>query len=115
MRHLISRSQNHPDVRPGYDGYLTNQTINGLISNQQNGSVVLLEHRFFGLSNPKPDLSEESLQLLTIEQAIEDFEYFMFNVKLPQPNGDQLQPGKAPWILTGGSYAGALTSWTIVK
>lgn len=31
------------------------------------------------------------------------------------PHGDELTPDKAPWILIGGSYAGALTSWTMVK
>lgn len=99
----------------GYSGYLTNLTINGLIAQQQNGSTVLVEHRFYGLSNPLPDLSVKSLQLHTIQQAIEDLVYFAQNVHLPMPGGDQVSPDKAPWILVGGSYAGALTSWTMVK
>lgn len=75
----------------------------------------MLEHRFFGFSNPRPDLTVKSLQLLNIQQAIDDLAYFANNVKLPMPGGDKVQPGRAPWILVGGSYSGALTSWTVVK
>ncbi|KAF4600111.1 hypothetical protein EYR40_007217 [Pleurotus pulmonarius] len=98
----------------GYVGYLTNTTINGILAQQENGATIILEHRFFGLSNPKPDLSDESLKLHTIEQAIEDIDYFARNVKLPMPGGDQVQPGKAPWIMIGGSYPGALTAYAMV-
>lgn len=98
----------------GYDGYLTNRTINGQIAQQQNGSTIVLEHRFYGLSNPYPDLSGDSLKLHTIDQAIEDLIYFANNVDLPMPSGGQVGPDNAPWILVGGSYSGALTSWTMV-
>ncbi|KAJ7228229.1 serine carboxypeptidase S28-domain-containing protein, partial [Mycena pura] len=98
-----------------YTGYLTNATINGQIAQQQSGAAVVLEHRFYGLSNPLPDLSVESLQLHTIQQAIDDLEYFTKNVVLPMPNGDNLKPATTPWILVGGSYSGALTSWTMVN
>ena len=99
----------------GYDGYLTNRTINGLIAQQQNGSTIVLEHRFYGYSNPYPDLTVNSLKVHTIQQAIDDLVYFAENVKLPMPNGDQVGPDNAPWILVGGSYSGALTSWTLVE
>ncbi|KAF5358904.1 hypothetical protein D9758_004828 [Tetrapyrgos nigripes] len=99
-----------------YSGYLTNRTITGTTAQRNNGSVIILEHRFYGLSNPKPDLSGKSLQgLHTLQQAIDDLEYFAFNVKLPQPDGENVSPDKAPWILEGGSYSGALTSWTMVN
>lgn len=90
----------------GYDGYLTNETINGLIAEQQNGSTIVLEHRYYGLSNPFNNLSETSLRFHTIQQAIDDLEYFAKNVDLPMPDGDDLAPGKAPWVLIGGSYSG---------
>ncbi|KAG5733082.1 putative serine protease K12H4.7 [Termitomyces sp. T112] len=99
----------------GYFTYLTNSTINGQIAQQQNASVVILEHRFFGFSNPRPDLTVESLKLLTLQQAIDDLVYFAQNVNLPMPGGDNVGPDAAPWILTGGSYSGALTSWTMVN
>lgn len=46
---------------------------------------------------------------------MDDLVYFAQNVKLPMPGGDQVAPGKAPWVLIGGSYAGALTAWTVAK
>ncbi|KAJ7771109.1 peptidase S28 [Mycena maculata] len=98
-----------------YFGYLTNETINGQIAQQQNGAAVVLEHRFYGLSNPFPNLSVQSLQLHTIQQAIDDLEYFTQNAVLPMPNGDKVTPATTPWILVGGSYSGALTSWTMVN
>ncbi|OJT07638.1 hypothetical protein TRAPUB_1498 [Trametes pubescens] len=97
----------------GYYDYLTNATINGQIAQKLNGATVILEHRFFGNSNPMPDLSVQSLRVHTVQQAIDDLVYFAQNVNLPMPGGDQLATGKAPWILTGGSYGGALVSYTM--
>ncbi|KAH9833657.1 peptidase S28 [Rhodofomes roseus] len=99
----------------GYYGYLTNGTINGQIAQQQNGATIVVEHRFYGYSNPYNNLSVESLQLHTIQQAIDDLVYFAYNVDLPMPGGDSVEPGEAPWVLIGGSYSGALTSWTMVN
>ncbi|KAK7014785.1 hypothetical protein VNI00_019258 [Paramarasmius palmivorus] len=94
---------------------LTNSSIMGQFAQKFNGATIVLEHRFFGDSNPQPDLSEKSLKYLTIQQAMNDLVYFAKNVKLPMPGGDQVPPNKVPWILVGGSYAGALTAWTMAK
>ncbi|KZV68146.1 peptidase S28 [Peniophora sp. CONT] len=91
-----------------YTGYLTNLTINGQIAQQHGGATVVLEHRFFGQSNPYDNLTSESLQVLTLEQSIDDLEYFVKNVKVPAPIAE---PSTAPWVLVGGSYSGALTAW----
>ncbi|PPQ74362.1 hypothetical protein CVT24_000656 [Panaeolus cyanescens] len=99
----------------GYSGYLSNRTITGMIAQQQNGSVIVLEHRFYGLSNPYPDLSVKSFRVHTIQQAIDDLEYFAKNVNLPQPDGDKVTPDRAPWVFVGGSYPGALVSWSVVN
>ncbi|KAF9219959.1 hypothetical protein BS17DRAFT_716083 [Gyrodon lividus] len=99
----------------GYEGYLTNDTINGMIAQQQHGAAVLVEHRFFGYSNPYDNLTSQSLELLTIQQAIDDLVYFAQNADLPMPGGDNVKPDTTPWILIGGSYSGALTSWTMVN
>ncbi|KAG1787150.1 serine carboxypeptidase S28-domain-containing protein [Suillus plorans] len=99
----------------GSEALTTNETINGLIAQQQNGAVIDIEHRFFGYSNPYDNLTSQSLALLTIQQAIDDLEYFANTADLPMPGGDAVKPGQAPWILTGGSYAGALTGWTMVN
>ncbi|KAH9839143.1 peptidase S28 [Rhodofomes roseus] len=99
----------------GYTGYLTNRTVNGMVAQELNGATIVIEHRYYGLSNPYNNLSVESLKYHTIEQAVNDLEYFAYNVKLPMPGGDQVTPDDAPWILIGGSYAGALTAFTKVN
>lgn len=53
----------------------------GQIAQATNGASVVLEHRFFGLSNPGPDLSARSLATHTLDQAIADLVYFVNNVK----------------------------------
>ena len=91
-----------------YTFFLTNETFNGQIAQQQNGAMIVLEHRYYGLSNPFNNLSTASLQFHTIQQAIDDLVYFANNVKLPQPDGGDVTPDKAPWVLVGGSYSGKL-------
>ncbi|KAL0063138.1 hypothetical protein AAF712_009928 [Marasmius tenuissimus] len=93
---------------------LTNRSVTGYMAQMLNGTTVLLEHRFYGLSNPIDDLKGSTLaKYHTIEQAVEDLEYFAKNVKLPMENGGEIAPGMAPWLLTGCSYMGALTAWTM--
>lgn len=99
----------------GYEFLLTDQSINGLIAQQQHGATIVLEHRYYGYSNPYIDLSTESLRYHTIQQAIDDLEYFAYNVELAMPGGNNVTPADASWILTGCSYAGALTSFPKVK
>ncbi|KAF5313669.1 hypothetical protein D9611_010202 [Ephemerocybe angulata] len=94
---------------------LTNASMSGFIAQATNGAVINLEHRFYGKSMPFADMSVKSLQVHTVEQAIEDLVYFAQNVQLAMPGGktDAVRPHKIPWILLGGSYSGALTSWTL--
>ena len=89
--------------------------MTGLIAQRQGGANIILEHRHYELSVPFGNLSEASLRYYTLEQVIDDFEYFANNVVLPMPGGDQVKPSQAPWVLAGGSYSGALTAWTMLK
>lgn len=106
--------------------------MTGYLAQINRGAAVVLEHRFFGMSNPYNDLSEASLAVLTVDQAIADIVYFANNVQLPMPHGDKAGPYDLPWVLIGGeprfslphgrsltiphlpgSYPGALTTWTM--
>ncbi|KAI9446834.1 peptidase S28 [Lactarius indigo] len=97
----------------GRTGYLTNLTMTGQIAKQQNGATIMIEHRFYGLSNPYPDLSVASFRYHTIDQAINDLAFFAKNATLPFPGGDKVSPTYAPWVLVGGSYSGALAAFTL--
>lgn len=75
-------------------------------------ACVVLEHRYFGESRPYEDLSEKSLERLTIQQSIDDLAYFAQKVKLPAPVG-WAHPDKNPWIIVGVGYAGKLDQYAI--
>ena len=89
-----------------YTAYLTNETINGMVAQQQHGATIIIEHRFFGSSNPYSNLTSQSLELLTVQQAIDDLVYFAQTVDLPMPGGNNVKPDTTPWVLIGGSYSG---------
>ncbi|KAF9044514.1 hypothetical protein BDZ89DRAFT_1058999 [Hymenopellis radicata] len=97
---------------PDFWHHLTpNNSIVSLVAQATTGASIVLEHRFFGQSNPYPDLSEQSLKYLTLQQNIDDMVYLAQNIVLPMEGGDSVGPDKAPWILFGGSYPGAVVNW----
>ncbi|KAF2815716.1 uncharacterized protein BDZ99DRAFT_514359 [Mytilinidion resinicola] len=88
------------------------QQTTGVIAEAIGATVVVIEHRYWGVSSPFDDLSTENLQYLTLKNSIADLVLFTKIVKLPfDPHGTS-QAHRAPWVLAGGSYSGALTAWT---
>lgn len=79
-----------------------------------NGLGVILEHRYYGTSMPVPNLSLENLRFLSTEQALAEIDYFARNVKFEGIDADLTAP-KTPWIVYGGSYAGAQAAFARVK
>ncbi|EFX03631.1 extracelular serine peptidase [Grosmannia clavigera kw1407] len=74
------------------------------------GLAVILEHRYYGASFPLSDLSTASLRFLRTEQALADTAYFARHVRFP--GLAHTTPGSdAPWIIYGGSYAGAFAAF----
>eukprot|EP01102_Stenamoeba_stenopodia_P005419 TRINITY_DN1604_c0_g1_i1.p1 TRINITY_DN1604_c0_g1~~TRINITY_DN1604_c0_g1_i1.p1 ORF type:complete len:506 (-),score=118.22 TRINITY_DN1604_c0_g1_i1:26-1468(-) len=74
-----------------------------------NAMYISLEHRFYGESNPLPDLHTDSLKYLTSQQALADAAYFIewFNSTMTTPTGS--------WVVFGCSYSGALSAWFRLK
>ena len=91
--------------------YLTNQRITGYFAENVAGAVVILEHRYWGESSPYPDLTVPHLKYLTVDQALRDIIYFAENWVPPFDLSGKSHPRRAPWVLTGGSYPGALAGW----
>ncbi|TQS33641.1 hypothetical protein Golomagni_06006, partial [Golovinomyces magnicellulatus] len=105
---LFAPGENAAD---GYQGYTTNRTITGAFAQAIGGGAVMFEHRYWGDSSPYDKLTTKNLQHLTLDNAIQDLVYFAKNVKLPfDPKGTST-PDKAPWVLSGCSYSGAVTAW----
>lgn len=78
------------------------------------GLGVILEHRYYGKSFPVDDLTTENLRFLSTEQALAEVDYFARNVKFEGIDADLTAP-KTPWIVYGGSYAGAQAAFLRVQ
>ncbi|RMZ68447.1 extracelular serine carboxypeptidase [Pyrenophora seminiperda CCB06] len=70
------------------------------------GMGVILEHRYYGKSFPVPDLTTKNMRFLSTEQALAEIDYFARNVKFEGIDADLTAPN-TPWVVYGGSYAGA--------
>ena len=64
---------------------------------------VALEHRYYGLSQPFPELTVKNLQYLNTENALLDLSRF-------QKWAQEKYNLHGPWIVIGGSYAGNLSA-----
>ena len=69
----------------------------------------VLEHRYYGESQPFNDWSVESLKYLNSTMALADLDYFIKskNIELREKHG----VGVRKWMSIGGSYPGALSAW----
>ncbi|KAM3458307.1 hypothetical protein MY3296_000513 [Beauveria thailandica] len=74
------------------------------------GIVLVLEHRYYGTSFPVPDLSRDNYRFLTTEQAVADAAYLAQHAKFPGFEHANLTSANTPWIIYGGSYAGAFAA-----
>ncbi|RUS20378.1 peptidase S28 [Endogone sp. FLAS-F59071] len=93
-----------------YVGYLSGGETS-LLAEKLGGVVVVYEHRYYGQSNPVPDLSSQNMIYLNLEQSLADMAYFMQSVEI-KINGVALPPApKTPWIPISASYPGALSAW----
>ena len=77
-----------------------------------NGLGVILENRYYGESYPFNTSTTDELAYLTTEQTIADNAYFAKYATFPGIKGNISAPG-TPWILYGGSLAGAQTAFSI--
>lgn len=76
------------------------------------GVGIVLEHRYYGTSHPFSQLTKENFRFLSVEQALADNAYFAKNIKFPGLEHLNLTAPGTPWIIYGGSYAGAIAALT---
>ena len=69
----------------------------------------VLEHRYYGASQPFPDWSVENLKYLNSTYALADIDYFIKNKTVEINN--IYGKGNRKWMTIGGSYPGALSAW----
>jgi len=70
---------------------------------------VGIEHRYYGQSQPRPDLSTDNLQWLTSQQALADAAELILYVR------EKYKAYKSPIITFGCSYSGALAAFFRIK
>jgi serine protease 16 len=93
---------------------------------EENGAlIVALEHRFYGVSYPTPDMSTENLKYLSSDQALGDLARFIDYISSLSP--DSVDSNASPplevkadhssskWVSFGGSYPGSLATWLKLK
>ncbi|KAJ1647595.1 hypothetical protein LPJ64_001053 [Coemansia asiatica] len=106
-------------VTPGETSISTYYTDGSYFTNlaqQTNGLVVAVEHRFYGGSNPMPDLSGSSLKFHTIDNVLEDFASFARAAKSDPASVFPVDVSdNSKIIFGGGSYAGAIAAWMRAK
>ncbi|CZR60321.1 related to serine protease [Phialocephala subalpina] len=95
-----------------FTGYLGTATLTGQYAEAVGGAGIVIEHRYWGNSSPFTDLTSANLTYHTVKQAVADMNYFAKNAKLPFDTTGGSNADKAPWVLVGGSYSGALSAWT---
>lgn len=74
-----------------------------MVGADQEALLLVLEHRFYGDSQPFDDWSLDSLRYLNTEQSLADLAYFIGSVNKDSP--------ARPTIVIGGSYPGAMSAW----
>jgi len=76
---------------------------------KENGAAMfLLEHRYYGQSQPTEDMSTENMRYLSSRQGLEDLGHFMTAM-----NDKHDLTGS--WITFGGSYPGSLSAWMSLR
>jgi len=82
------------------------------IAENLGAKYIVLEHRYYGDSQPMPNWSLENLRFLTHDQALADIAYFIesTNSEIYKNNNIHVK-----WIIIGGSYAGGLAAWFRLK
>ncbi|KAK4160176.1 serine carboxypeptidase S28-domain-containing protein [Cladorrhinum sp. PSN259] len=95
--------------------YFTSARLTGRMAKEMGGAVLIMEHRYWGESSPYQNLTVKNLQYLTLDNSLKDIPYLAKNIKLPFDESGASAPDKAPWVFTGGSYAGALSGWLAAR
>jgi thymus-specific serine protease len=81
-----------------------------VLAERHRALIVAVEHRFYGLSQPAPDLSTEYLsKYLSSEQALADLVTFRSYIS------ELFGLTRNKWLTFGGSYPGMLAAWSRSK
>ena len=75
-----------------------------VLAEKHKADIFVLEHRYYGASQPFADWSLKNMTYLTVNQALADIAHFI------QTRNEEFGEVKK-WVVVGGSYPGALAAW----
>ncbi len=78
------------------------------LSKEHKGLLYVLEHRYYGKSQPFNTWENWALHYLTVDNALADMAAFLSEIKA---NLTASSTNKVKIITIGGSYPGALSAW----
>lgn len=90
----------------------SNQNSNSYVSylaKKYNALLVVHEHRYYGMSQPKADWTTDNLKWLNTDQALADVAKFA--TTMSEQLAEKYKVPVKRWLVIGGSYPGALVSW----
>lgn len=90
------------------DMLTTGQMYN--MAKKVNGTLIAVEHRYYGESRPTSDMSTENLAYLSVDQALSDLAHFIIEKKRKN-----IWLRNSGIILVGGSYGGTMATWFMQK
>jgi len=95
-------------------GVRSDRQFPAVLAKEFKGIIFVLEHRFYGESQPfgVDSWSIDNLRYLNVEQALNDLAYFSLFCIQNAKGGIKTT---TPWISIGGSYPGALSAWYRAK
>ncbi|KAH0437363.1 serine peptidase [Colletotrichum camelliae] len=108
---MVSTGENNAE---GSTWMLSNGSLAHLYGEKFQGAIVPFEHRYYGKSQPFKTMTAETLQYHTVPQSLQDNKHFAQTVKFSFDKCGGANADKSPWVLIGGSYAGALAAWQSV-
>jgi pimeloyl-ACP methyl ester carboxylesterase len=79
------------------------------LAKEHGAMLVVHEHRYYGMSQPKESWSTDNLRWLNTDQALADIATFAD--AMSTEIAAKYDVPKKRWLLFGGSYPGALVSW----
>ncbi|KAJ2721759.1 hypothetical protein GGI07_003752 [Coemansia sp. Benny D115] len=76
------------------------------------GMLIIMEHRYYGVSYPVSDMSGKNMRFLTLDNALEDIAHFVRNAVgfVRASVGIEISP-ESKWVATGGSYSANIAVW----
>jgi hypothetical protein len=83
------------------------------LAKKHKGIYLILEHRFYGKSQPFKDWSMDSLKYLTVDNALADAAVLINQFR--EDFRKQKTGEKRKVIVIGGSYSGAMSAWMRYK